>query len=362
MRALALLPLTFALLTACDDPWADYAIPEPDAEARVWLDDEPFVRAEKTCVDPATVDVPADAVLENGQLCFWDFFSGTVPEGMNFGDVSDCRNSFTQGPPWFAEPERVYESPNSLADDEAWATEAGWVAQQIRSSGCACCHASSSGSGNTSGFDVDAPGVWTDSMQSFQLPMSAGEQEYHRYFGRFEAADNHGFARIDTLWPSTDPERLRAFFLSEFERRDGDPNLDYQLSQNRFDALFGVVVQPTPDCAEQFEGIDGDGVVYWNGDDEVRQVWVMEPDAETPAFPPTTDLPPGTLWAVYQDPAESPWASGTVTVGQTPAGATQQIAGADAFQLVDGQTYKVYATVDVMVTKVINCTLTWEAN
>jgi len=360
-----LFALLLLLLTGCADEWADYEITAPDAAARVWLDEEPFAQPERVCVDASTLDVPADAELESGpngdQLCFWDYFSGTVPEGMSFGDLSSCELPFTQGPPWWARPFRRYESPSSLLNDEEWVTEADWVAAQIRAAGCSCCHSSVSGSGNTSGFDIDAPGVWTDSLETYMMPISSGEMELHRFFGRFEAEDNHGFGRVETLWPSTDPARLRAFFVSEFERREGT-NADRAHAQSQFEALFGAVIAETPECVTQFEGVDGDGVLYWNGDDEVRQIWILEVGSESPGFPPTTDRPEGTLWTVYVDSNAAALPSGTVTLGTVPDGAVQMVPEAGAFTLEDGASYKVYASTDMMVGKVINCSFTWTSD
>lgn len=346
-------------LAGCDDVWSDYDIEPPPATATEWLQ-APFVQPEKACVDASTVEVPDGAVLEDGQLCAWDYFSGNVPEGMHFNDVSNCGAPLTQGPPWFAKPERVYESPASLLNDEAWVTEAEWARDQIRASGCSCCHASSSVSGNTSGFDVDAPGVWTDTMTNSQLAMSAGMNPMHSLFGEFPAEDNHGFSRELTLWASTDPERLRDFFTNEFERRDGGQE-DLDLAQDRFDALFGQVVAETPACVTEFEGVKEDGTVFWNGDAGIRQLWIMEEGTASPAFPPNLDRPEGTIWAVYVNFDGEPIPNDTLRLGEVPADATQRVPETGAPTFVDGRTYKIYATQDVMSGRMLNCTFTWNA-
>jgi hypothetical protein len=349
---------TVFALTGCPDEWADYDIQPPPASARVWLDESPFVPQAKACVSADAVDVPEGTQLEGGELCVWEFFSGNVPAGLQFTDVASCGPVFSQGPGWFTKPQRVYESPASLLDDEQWVAEAEWVKSQIHAGGCSCCHASSSGSGNTSGFDFDAPGVFTDSMTNSQLSMSAGMNDMHQLFGAFDAADNHGFQRDLTIWASTDPERMRAFFEGEFERRGGGQQ-DLDEAQAAFDALFGQVVEDTGPCVTEFEGVRDDGTIYWNGDGTVRRVWIMEEGTPSPAFPPNLDLPAGTLWALYVDVDGEPIANDTLRIGDVPTGSTQQVPAMGMPQLVDGTTYKIYANRDVMVGQTLNCTFTW---
>ena len=357
------LPIAFSLclaLVGCDE-WAGYDIDRPSDEARVILDATPFIQPAKICVDADTLDVPAGAELVDGQLCVWDYFSGAVPEGMSFSDVSSCEPPWTQGPPWFTKPERVYESPKSLLNDDAWVAEATWVQSQIRASGCSCCHSSSSGSGNTSGFDFDAPGVFTDSMTNSQLIMSGGYNDKHKLFGSIPAEDNHGFAREETLWLSTDAARLKAFFESEFDRREGG-QADIDASDAAFDALFGQVVAERSDCVTEFEGVGPDGTVYWNGPAPVRQVLLMETDAATPAFPPNLDRPEGTLWALYVDFEGTPIENGALRIGEVPDGATQVVPeNGPAPVLEEGVSYSIFASEDIMVGRVLNCTFTYSA-
>ena len=324
----------------------------------MWLDDTPFMQPEQVCVDASTLEVPAGTELVDGELCVWDYFSGAVPEGMEFAELSSCEAPWTQGPPWFTQPTRVYESPSSLLRDDAWVAEADWASAQIRSSGCSCCHAASSGSGNTTGFDVDAPGVWTDTMTNAQLSMSAGMNPLHALFGEFPPEVNHGFSRELTLWPSTDPARLRAFFTAEFERRDGGA-ADLAESQAAFDALFGGVLAPTEPCVTEFEGVAADGTITWNGDGAARQIWLMEEGTASPSFPPNLDRPAGTLWAVYVDGDGAPIESGALRLGEVPADAVQRVPEAGMPTLVDGAVYKIFASEDIMVRRLLNCTFTY---
>ena len=346
--------------TAIDLEWESYAIEQPSAEINVWLNETPFLWPEKVCVDASTVaDLPADAertTLDDGTeaVCFWDAFSGNVPEGMDFTELSTCEMAWTQGPPWFAQPQRVYRSEDALLDDAAFVTELEWVRDQVRTSGCGCCHASGTNSGHTSGFDMDAPGVWTDSMTNAQLAMAAGRFPEHSLFGHFAAETNHGFDREATLFASTDPARMAAFFEGEFQRRGGNDE-DLAEAQGQFDALFGRLFLPFSDCITPYEGLV-DGKLLWNSEDGVRQVYILETDAQTPGFPPNIDRPEGTVWALYVDPTSDPIAPGSLSIGEVPAGTTQMVPETGDLALESGRTYRFYATPDVMIPAQLDCT------
>lgn len=345
-------------------PWADYEIAPPSAELRAVLDEHPFIYPERVCVPAASLStLPEGATVETNEageavVCVWDLFSGAAPEGVRWNEVTTCDAAFTQGPPWFAAPERVYESPDAVSADPAWAEEASWVQGQIESTGCACCHASSIGSGNTSGFDFTAPAVWTDSMTNPQLAMAAGWFQELDQFGYVEPSENHGFDRRSTLFPTTDPARMQAFFADEFDRRGGTDG-DKDDAAARFDALFGSLSTEPAACVEPYEGLIG-GLITWNGEDTARQVYVLELGADTPAFPPNLDLPAGTLWALYVDNEGAPIESGTLSVGDLPVGAEQRIpADGSAPALVVGETYRLVTKVDIMLSRPMDCTFTW---
>lgn len=153
----------------------------------------------------------------------------------------------------------MFTSDDAILEDAAYVEELTWVQGQVEASGCACCHASDV-SVHTSGFDVDAPGVWTDSMTNAQLAMAAGLFDEHRLFGHYPAEDNQGFDRESTLFASTDPARMAAFFTAEMERR-ASTQADLDIAQRQFDALFGRLSDPYGDCVAPFEGLDEDGMV-----------------------------------------------------------------------------------------------------
>jgi hypothetical protein len=374
MPRLLLVPLLVACGTEADsadtaaaiDPlWADYEIAPPSAAINDWLVATPYVMPEAVCLpvdDLPDLDagvqttVSADGVES---VCVWDHFNGNAPEGRDFTEFSDCTAVWTQGPGWFTPPARQYVSEDAVLDDPAHTEERTWARDQIAASGCACCHASGSGSGHTSGFDIDAPGVWTDSMTNAQLAMSAGWFEEHRLFAHFEATDNHGFDRTQTLWPTTDPARMEAFFAAEFARRGGD-QADMDEAQGQFDALFGPVLEAPGACIDPYEGLV-DGKLVWNGNG-VRQLLLQEEGADNAAFPPNLHLPEGTVWAVYVDKDGALIESGTVAPGVVPAGATQLIpADGSPPELVPGRTYKLHVTTDIMSLAPARCTFPFPA-
>ena len=349
-----------------DLQWAAYDIQPPPAEISAMLNAQPFIYPDTACVPADTVSALPEgtALVTDGDgqewLCVQEMFNGNAPEGMKYNEVASCEAPFTQGPPWFTQPGRVYVSDDALLEDTAFVAELDWVQSQVESSGCGCCHASTIGSGHTSGFDMGAPGVWTDSLTNAQLLMGAGRFEEHLLFGRFDPADNHGFDRSQTLFASTDPARMRAFFEAEFARRNGT-DADVEAAQRQFDALFGNLSDVPAACVAPYEGLL-DGRLTWNGDDTVRQIYIAAEDSPTPAFPPDLNIPAGTVWALYIDNDGAPVASGSLAIGDVPE-KSRQIVPADGSPpaLVDGQTYRLIATEDIMLSRPLDCTFVYEA-
>ena len=349
---------------ATDDPWNDYSIDPPQGVVQSTLNESPYLYPEQICEPiPEGVELPPGAVTkvdDSGQelLCVWRSVVGTVPEGYTFTELADCDEAFTQAPSWFVEPTQRYVSDPSLLKDAAFQAELEWVQSQVESSGCACCHASSVNSGNTSGFDVNAPAVWTDTLETYQVAMLSGRLADHILFGALEADVNHGFSREMTMFPSTDPERMVAFFNAEFERRNGTVE-DEDEGQAAFDTFFNRLEEPFGDCVTPWQGLV-DGRVTWDGDDEVRQFYVLKTDAKTPGFPPNRDQPEGTVWAIYVKPDQAPIPSGTIELGTVPEGAYQAVpADGSPPALIPGETYRLFATPDFQLIRSIRCTITY---
>jgi len=341
--------------------WDNYVIEPPSDEVLWLLTESPLLYPTKECRAVGDVDKPVpESSIERGengeeQVCVWENTTGHAPEGMTFTDVADCSKVFTQAPSWFVEPSQVYASDSSVLEDDEYAAESGWVADQIRGSGCACCHASSVGSGHTSGFDVDAPQVWTDSFEDYQLAMISGIFDEHRYFGILPSSENHGFSREETMFPTTDPQRMRAFFLSELERRNAT-QAEFDEAERVLQSFFSRLFEEPTECVAPWTGIE-DGTIIWNSDGGVRQLYLLKEDAVTPGFPPTEDMPVGTVWALYVKPDASPIVSGQVGIGDTPEG-TEQVVPVDGVspELEEGATYRLFATPDFQLIRELNCT------
>ena len=101
-----------------------------------------------------------------------------------------------------------------------------------------------------------------------------------------------------------------------------------------------------PQACEGSAGIDSSGLVRWSGGG-ARYLYILEADSANPGVPPNLDLPEGTIWRLDVGPEDSSMTSG-LTYGTVPQGATQTFpaSGAPA-PLVSGQTYYLYAMMDV---------------
>ena len=343
-----------------DGPWSEYSIAPPSDAQNVLLSETPYIYPTQECrlaeeleslPETATRTVGADG---QERVCVWNSPTGVAPQGINFNEVGSCDHVFTQAPSWFVHPERVYASDEVLLEDPEYLRELRWAQQEIRTSGCACCHSSAVGSGHTTSWDSDAPAVWTDTISKARLYLLSGMQPEHRDFGAYPPEDNHGASRDSVMVPSSDPRRLRDFFLSEFERRGGDA-VDIHEAQEHLDALFGRKSAPARPCIDPYEGLV-EGVLVWNDEQGARQVYVQEEGSEIPGFPPNLDRPAGTVWAFRVPFERDAILSGTITLGDLPEGAVQLVpADGTEPEFEPGRRYRLYVTPDVMLLSLANC-------
>ena len=342
------------------EAWAAYQLDDATPEQRAQLFETPYMYPTRSCRSAADFpDLPASAEItinEAGEetVCVWNSPSAAAPEGINFSEIGSCDHVFTQAPSWFVHPERTYQTDVTLLDDDAYRAELLWAQQEFRSSGCSCCHSSQAGSNYGTAFDSDAPEVWTDTISNARLFLLSGEIEGHREFGAYEPSENHGASSFDVMIPSSDPQRLRAFFLSEFERRGGTQD-DKDHAQEQVTTFFGRKKVAPRDCIDPFEGLI-DGKLTWNSERGARQIYVQELGSEAPGFPPNLDKPEGTVWAIRVPYTEDAIAPGTVTLGELPVGAVQlepQDGSVPVFE--SGNQYRIYITPDVMLLSHANC-------
>jgi len=346
-----------------DGPWLEYEVlPPSEADSELLLS-SPYRYPTQSCRPTSELaELPESAQVstdERGQeqLCVWNSPTAAAPEGLHFNEVGACEQVFTQAPSWFVPPARVYASPLTLLEDPEFSSELEWAREQVNSSGCACCHSSAIGSGHSSGWDAGAPAVWTDTITNARLYLLSGMIEAHREFGAFAPEENHGASRADVMIPSSDPQRLRAFFLSEFERRGGS-EADRDAAQAQMDALFSRKTAAPRDCIDPFEGLI-EGAFVWNGDKAARQLYIQELGSETPGFPPNLDRPEGTVWALRVAHDQAPFDSGELRLGELPERAVQLIpADGSAPRFESGRRYRLFVTPDVMLLNLANCHFT----
>ncbi|MEW6433612.1 MAG: hypothetical protein AB1730_19060 [Myxococcota bacterium] len=287
----------------------------------------------------------------NGQVCTWEMISGATEEGRSFSDYASCDRVRTQRPYYAVPPAPDAERADARMGDPAYVAELSWVKSQIEASACVCCHSTRAPKGASQWY-LESPGNFVNSFFPRGIAMGAGWVDTVG-FGAYDPADNNGFWRptpeqpFGSIFPSTDPERMRRFFENEAAHR-GLKKEDYSgtygggpLDEQRF---------YQPKACEQGEGVGADGTVTWkNGD--ARYVYILEAGSANPTVPPNLDLPKGTLWRLDVPVNGTPVKSGQVKYGVKPAGVTQAFPPMDLAPaaLVSGKQYYVYVLADIIV-------------
>lgn len=316
--------------------------------------EDPFPLPERICVQPLEGEPAGQS--EGGEVCTWRAIGGCTEEGRNFIDYSTCDAVLTQRPYYPSAPADDFRTPDDdprLAD-ATWLGELGWVTDQVNACGCVCCHSDALAPQGPGNWYVEAEGVWTDTMWPSGLAIAAGWID-SSLLGAYPASENNGFDRSRSGLPSTDPDRMIAFFEGELTRR-GYSREDF--------ADFTPIPEPfyrqalfEPEACENGEGVAADGTVTWSGGG-ARYLYVLEADAENPGAPPNLDKPAGTLWKLDVAPTSGALLPG-IAYGSTPEGATQAVPGSGAPPaLVDGQTYYLYAQADLLI-PITRCLFTY---
>lgn len=300
-----------------------------------------FIQPTLVCSDPLPGEPAGNG--EGGQVCTWQAISGATEEGRRFSDYASCDVVYTQRPYYPAPPAEEADADDPRLDDPSYAAELSWVYDQIEASACVCCHGEEAPNG-ASNWTIDADGNWMSTFYDSGLAMSAGWVD-STAFGAYPAEDNNGFHRDVVGIPSTDPERMIAFFEAELAYR-GLVEADFADTKPFGGPLYDQLVYE-PQACEDGEGIDGDGTLRWDGGG-ARYVYVLEAGSDNPTVPPNLDLPEGTLWRVDVPADGSPIDAGSVTYGSVPQGTTQRFpADGEPTPLVPGTEYYLYVTADV---------------
>lgn len=302
-----------------------------------------------TCKDPLPGEPPGKSA--NGQVCTWEAISASTEEGRSFNDYASCDRVRTQRPYYAVPTAPDAEVADPRMDDPAYVAELTWVKGQIEASACVCCHSTRAPKG-TANWYVEQKGNFMNGFFPRGLALGAGWIDTVG-FGAYHPSDNNGFWRptpeepVGTMFPTTDRERMRRFFVNEATHR-GLKQEDYAgtygggpLDEQRF---------YQPKACELGEGVGADGTLTWrNGD--ARYVYVLEAGSANPTVPPNLDLPMGTLWKVDVPPEGTPVKSGQVKYGVTPAGTSQAFPPMNVppATLESGKQYYLYVLADIIV-------------
>ena len=301
-----------------------------------------FTPPTKSCVAPRAGEPAGQGA--DGKVCTWSTISASTEAGRNFADYGDCEAVLTQRPYFVVPPHAAPAAPDVRLSDPKYASELGWVKAQIQASACVCCHSTGFAPRGTSQWYLEAPGNFMDSFYDTGLALGAGWVD-SKAFGAYDPADDNGFDRIHSGFPSTDPARMVAFFKDELAHR-GKSQSDFASA-----LPFGgpLVDQLTfrPGPCKSGDGIDATGKLTWSGG-PARYAYVLEATAQNPTGPPNLDLPQGALWRVDAPYDGAPFRSG-LAWGVAPPGTVQRfpLANAPPAALSVGQQYYLYVAADV---------------
>jgi hypothetical protein len=317
---------------ACAEPPG----PDPDADGFEW----PVLQ----CVDPPPDQPPG--MSDGGQVCTWTMISGCTEPGRKFAEYGACETVLTQRPYAPVPPNPPPAEPDVRLDDPTYVAELAWVKQQVEACACVCCHQTSVTPAGASIWDIEAAGNWVSTFSPYGLAFAGGFID-SSLLGAYPADQNNGFTREGLGLPSTDPDRMIAFFAAELTHRglspdefaDDDPTPKPFYDQSIY----------APEACGPDEGVDPDGVVRWAGG-PARYIYVLDDGAANPGVPPNLDLPAGTRWRLDARVGTAPRVSGEVHYGELPDGLVQGFpAAGDAAPLQAGATYYLYVLADIGV-------------
>lgn len=300
-----------------------------------------FIWPYETCEEPLEGEEDGDG--PDGSVCVWNLISGCTEEGRDYRDYGSCDVVFTNRPYYPVDAYDHAEDDDPRLSDEDYMAELEWVTEQTAACACVCCHSDAAPDG-ASIWGIDGDVLWPDQMSDTAIGMFAGYVDSSA-LGAFPADENNGFDRENSAMPTTDPERMVAFWRNELNRRGLDES-DMADEPPVGQTLLEQIEYSLPDC-EGGDGMDADGNLIWESDFVARYVYVLEEGSENPGLPPNFDMPEGILWRVDIPYDGQPMTSG-VPYGQLPTTAMQQVPeGGEAPELVPGQRYHLYVLYDV---------------
>ncbi|MBU6162314.1 MAG: proteinase inhibitor [Myxococcales bacterium] len=302
-----------------------------------------FLQPDFVCSEPVEGEAPGTG--PDGTVCTWTMISACTEPGRRYDDYGSCETVFTQRPYYGfnTDPEPVENDPR--LEDEAFMAEVAWVKEEVEACACVCCHSQDSAPSGASGWNIEAGPIWTDSIPDSGVAMLAGLVGSAE-FGAYAPEQNNGFDRYTTGLPTTDVERMRAFFEAEYFRRGFTVEDAAEIPAFGGPLVTQAAYEPGP-CRSD-EGLNADGTLKWRTAD-ARYVYVLEAGSKNPGVPPNLDTPEGTIWRLDVLPTGTPVQTG-LAYGAVPEGAVQRFPaeGAPA-ELVSGRDYYLYTLLDIAV-------------
>jgi len=312
--------------------------------------DNAWTKPERVCLMPAPGQPAGHSA--NGQVCLWQGIHGATEEGRSFRDDANCDKSRSGRPYYPKAYDPRYDMPDPRRSDPAYLAEEAWVKSQINATSCVCCHAKAAPNGEASIFDIDREGSLANQFTDRGIAHGSGLVNSIP-LGAWPADQNNGFAKSDLEHPdysiflSTDPARMKAFWVKEQEYRN--------LTAANFVGVpdgFGPLSEGyyfKPEACTDGSAIAADGTISW-GKGRARYVYVMDASSRAPTVFPNLDVPTGTIWKLDVAPSAAPLVSGTVKYGVAAEGSTQAVpmAGAPA-ALESGKQYFLSVFADQML-------------
>lgn len=329
----------FACTTFAQGTWEPTAMcdgdPPPTPQSSV------FQPPELICKAPLDGEAPGQSA--NGDVCTWQLISGATEEGRRFQDYASCDVVRTQRPYYaYGRPDDA-ERDDPRMQDPTYVAELNWVKSQIDSTACVCCHKSSVVPDGVSNWDIEQPGNFMNGFYDTGLALGANWLNSVA-LGAFPPEENNGFDRDISGIPSTDPERMRDFFAAELTYR-GRTQQDFADSPPFGGPLFDQIYYEPEACPDGV-GLAADGTITWEGGG-ARYIYLLRIGSLSPTIPPNLDRPEGTLWRLDVEPSADALASGSIKVGEVPAGTSQVIPDGEQPAIDVAERYYLYVSADV---------------
>jgi hypothetical protein len=290
--------------------------------------------------------VPGDTTTsEIGEVCTNVAVPGATEEGKYFPAYASCDVVRTQRPYNYQPPAGGTDAGDPRLSDPSFMSELQWVTSQVRAAACTCCHDDTQAPKGAAEWNINAPGIWTDTASNAAIGLFSGYTD-SSVLGHYDPTANNGFERTTTGLPSTDAARMQAFWNNELARRGMTPTEAAALPA--FGAPLIAAYRAPPSACAAGIGVGASGTITWGGS-PARYVYVLSQSAESPSLPPNGDLPAGTIWRLDVLASADPLASG-LAYGTTPKGTFQHVpASGRALALESGTTYHLFVLADIGV-------------